>query len=181
MLNFHAASLTANAVASTALVVAWLCLLRWARHSGWGIALLTLIGTICHEGLHALVGWLVNAKPTSFSIMPRRQKNCWVLGSVSFRNLTIWNAAPAAFAPLLLAWVAWLVFDHWMRPAFQHGHYLSWAGAGYVTAVALFSCVPSHIDVRMGAASALMYGGVAGLIVLAIYSSSSTLAFGWLV
>jgi hypothetical protein len=45
--------LTANATASAALVCAWLCLLRWARHSGWGIALLTLIGTIGHEALSA--------------------------------------------------------------------------------------------------------------------------------
>lgn len=174
------AGLTANAIASAMLVAGWLCLLRWARHSGWAIALLTLIGTIGHEALHAAVGWAVNAKPTSFSIIPKRQKNCWVLGSVGFKNLNIWNAAPAAFAPVLLAWVAWLVFGHWMQPAFQHGHYLSWAGAGYVTAVALFSSVPSHIDIKMGAASALMYGCIGGVIVLAIYSSSSTFAFGWL-
>lgn len=175
-----ASALTVDGVASVMLVLGWLCLLRWARHSGWGIALLTLIGTICHEALHALVGWLVNAKPTSFSILPRRRQNCWVLGSVGFRNLTIWNAAPAAFAPLLLAWVAWLVFGHWMQPAFQHGYYLRWLGAGYLTAVALFSSVPSHIDLRMGAASALMYGCIGGLIALAIYSSSSTVAFGLL-
>lgn len=170
--------LTASAIASALLVVAWLCLLRWARHSGWGIALLTLIGTIGHEALHALVGWLVNAKPTSFSIIPRRQGNVWLLGSVGFRNLTIWNAAPAAFAPLLLAGVAWLLFGHWMQPAFQYGHYLSWAGAGYVVAVALFSSVPSHIDIRMGAASALLYlaiGGAAGLAFW-LYSSSSSVA-----
>lgn len=178
MLTFD--SLTVNTVASAALVVAWLCLLRWARHSGWGIAVLTLMGTIGHEALHALVGWLVNAQPTSFSILPKRQQNFWVLGSVGFKNLTIWNAAPAAFAPILLAWVAWLVFGHWMQPAFQHGHYLRWVGAGYVTAVALFSSVPSHIDIKMGAASALLYGGIGGVIALAVYSSSSTFAFGWL-
>lgn len=172
--------LTANAIASAVLVVGWLCVLRWARHWGWGIALLTLIGTIAHELLHAVVGWAVFARPTSFSIIPRRQKDCWVLGSVGFRNLNIWNAAPAAFAPVLLAWGAWLVFGHLMQPAFQHGHYLSWTGAGYVTAVALFSSVPSHIDIRMGAASALMYGCIGGLIVLVIYSSSSTFALGLL-
>ncbi|MBV7534347.1 hypothetical protein KW842_01080 [Duganella sp. sic0402] len=156
-------NLTANATASAALVFAWLCLLRWARHSGWGIALLTLIGTIGHEALHALVGWLVCARPTSFSIIPKRQKNGWLLGSVGFRNLNIWNAAPAAFAPLLLAWAGWLVFVHWMQPAFHDHHYLSWLLAGYVAAVALFSCVPSSVDIRMGASSALMYCAVCAL------------------
>jgi hypothetical protein len=118
---------------------------------------------LARQFVHALVGWLVGARPTSFSIIPKRQKNGWLLGSVGFRNLNIWNAAPAAFAPLLLAWVGWLVFAHWMQPAF-HGHqYLSWLLAGYVAAVALFSCVPSSIDIRMGASSALMYCAVCAL------------------
>lgn len=168
MLTFDFTGLTANAIASALLVAGWLCVLRWARHSGWGIALLTLIGTVSHEALHALVGWAVNAKPTSFSVIPRRQKNCWVLGSVGFRNLNIWNAAPAAFAPVLLAWVAWLVFGHWTQPAFQHGRYLSWTLSGYVAAVALFSSVPSHIDIKIGMPSALMYACIGGLIWLAM-------------
>lgn len=159
-------SVTRDMVSSAVLVLLWLFLLVRARHSGWGIALLTLIGTIGHEALHAIVGWLVNAKPTSFSIIPRRQQNGWVLGSVGFKNLNIWNSAPAAFAPLLLGWVAWLVFIHRMRPAFQQSDYLSWLIYGYTVAVALFSSVPSHIDIRMGALSALMYGCVGAVVLL---------------
>lgn len=165
-----------DAIPSVILVLVWLFLLRWVRYSGWGIAILTLIGTISHEVLHAAVGWIVYAKPTSFSVIPRRQKNCWVLGSVGFRNLNIWNSAPAAFAPLLLAWVSWLIFGYWTQPAFHSGHYVSWLVSGYVAAVALFSCVPSHIDIKMGALSALMYGCIGGLIWLAAFQISHFVA-----
>lgn len=149
--------LAAEAAPSVLLVLAWCCVLRSVRHSGWAIAMLTLIGTIAHEVLHAGVGWLLRAQPVSLSILPRRQKNYWLLGSVGFRNLNIWNSAPVAFAPLLLAWVAWAAFRHWTQAAFQAGHYLSWLGSGYIVAVSLFACIPSHIDIRMGALSALMY------------------------
>jgi hypothetical protein len=151
-------------IMSLGLIFAWLYVLRWARHSGWGIAALTLIGTFAHEALHLIVGLVVNAKPTSFSIIPKRQKNCWVLGSVGFRNLNIWNSAPTAFASLLLAWGAWIVFREWTQPAFRGEHYLSWLVSGYVAAVGLFSSVPSHIDIRMGVLSAIMYICIAGML-----------------
>ena len=49
------------------------------------------------EAVHGLVGLLLFAKPRSFSIVPKRQGDTWVLGSVGFTNLNIWNAAPVAF------------------------------------------------------------------------------------
>lgn len=170
MPSFGPVSLTGEAVASFALICAWLYLLRWWRHSGWGIALLTLIGTVAHEALHGIVGFIVNAKPTSFSIVPRRQKNCWILASVGFRNLNIWNAAPTAFAPLLLAWGAWLVFCDWTEPALKSGSYFSWLVSGYIAAVALFSSVPSHIDIKMGSLSAIMYSCIVGGIWIGIHN-----------
>ncbi|MCU6498440.1 hypothetical protein LPN04_11595 [Rugamonas sp. A1-17] len=172
MFSLNHLGLTVNAIPSILLIVVWLSLLRWVRYSGWGIAILTLIGTISHEALHAAVGWMVFAQPTSFSVIPRRQKNCWVLGSVGFRNLNIWNSAPVAFAPLLLAWVSWLIFNHWTQPAFQNGNYMGWLVSGYVAAVALFSCIPSHIDLKMGATSALMYGFVSGAVWLGAFQFS---------
>jgi hypothetical protein len=164
MLTFANLNSVAGIVPSALLVLVWWCALRSVRHSGWGIAMLTLVGTISHEALHAVVGWIFRAKPTSFSILPQRRRDCWVLGSVSFRNLNIWNSAPVAFAPLLLAWVGWLAFRHWTEPAFYSGHYISWLLSGYIVAVCLFSCIPSHIDIRMGALSGVMYVCVAGLL-----------------
>ena len=59
--------------------------------------LVMLPGTFLHELLHFVVGALMNARPSSFSIIPNRTK----LGSVTFTNITWYNAIPAALAPLL--------------------------------------------------------------------------------
>jgi len=128
---------------SIALAAAWFALLRGARSSRWRVALLSIAGTIGHEMMHAAVGWALNAKPVSFSIFPRRNGDTWILGSVTFRNLNIWNSAPVAFAPLLLA-----------------GSYGTWLLSGYVVACCLFACLPSPDDIRIGALSGFMYGAL---------------------
>jgi len=149
---------------SILLLAAWLGVLRAARHSGWRIALLSLPGTVGHEALHLGAGWAFRARPTSFSIFPKREGDRWVLGSVGFTNLNIWNAAPVAFAPILLAGIGWLVFQFWTQPAFTAGEYVSWIVSGYVVATCLFSCMPSSTDIKVGALSGLMYGGIGYLL-----------------
>lgn len=150
------------------IVLCWLEGLRRARRSAWGAALLSIVGTVLHEMAHLLVGALMLARPTSFSIFPKRTASGWVLGSVGFRNLNILNAGPVAFAPLLLAGVTWAAYAFWAQPAFSAGNYLSWLLSGYVMAVSLFSSIPSATDIRLGARSGLLYGAIGyGLWVLA--------------
>lgn len=155
--NFH---FTTEAYASAVLILTWLIVMRSTRHSRWQVAMISLPGTVMHEALHGLVGWVLFAKPRSFSIFPKRQGNTWVLGSVGFANLNIWNAAPVAFAPLLMLGTGWLLYEHWMLPTFLVADYWIWVASGYVTACSLFSCVPSATDIKVGAMSGLMYGGV---------------------
>jgi len=83
-----------------------------------------------------------------------------VLGSVGFTNLNIWNAAPVAFAPLLMLGIGWLLYVNWTLPTFMMANYLIWVASGYVTACALYSCIPSATDIKAGAVSGLMYGGI---------------------
>ncbi|WP_126223665.1 hypothetical protein [Burkholderia ambifaria] len=149
-----------DAMPSLLLVAVWFGLLRRFRYSGYGIALLAVIGTSLHEATHFLVGWLLRAKPVSVNLFPRREGNAWVLGSVGFTGLNLFNAAFVAFAPLLLLAVAWSVFAWWLLPAFLAGQYVSWFLAGYVAACALFSSIPSGTDIRIGALSALMYAAL---------------------
>lgn len=150
--------MTPDMIPSAALVLGWFALLRAMRTSGLTLALVGLVGTLGHELLHLAAGVVFRAQPTSLSIFPRREGDRWVLGSVGFQNITLWNAAPVAFAPLLLAGVAWLAFEHWTQPAFAAANYVSWLISGYVVACSLFACVPSSTDLRIGAASAVMYG-----------------------
>ena len=149
-----------EAMPSIALAAAWFALLRGARSSRWRVALLSIAGTIGHEMMHAAVGWALNAKPVSFSIFPRRNGDTWILGSVTFMNLNIWNSAPVAFAPLLLAGVGLITFQEWMLPSFLVGSYGTWLLSGHVVACCLFACLPSPDDIRIGALSGFMYGAL---------------------
>ena len=155
--SFH---LTIETLASAVLILTWLGVMRSTRYSKWQLAMISLPGTVMHEALHGVVGLVLFAKPKSFSILPRRQGNTWVLGSVGFTNLNIWNAAPVAFAPLLMLGIGWLLYVNWMLPTFMMANYLIWVASGYVTACALFSCIPSSTDIKAGAVSGLMYGSI---------------------
>ncbi len=65
-------------------------------------ALLLLPGVFLHELAHFVVAFITNAKPTNFSLIPKRVQDGFVLGAVKVQNLTFYNAAPVALAPLML-------------------------------------------------------------------------------
>ena len=64
--------------------------------------LFTVAGTICHEMMHFLAGWLSGARPAGLSIIPVKQGGRWLLGSVTLTRVRWYNAAPAALAPMLI-------------------------------------------------------------------------------
>ena len=144
---------------SAYLILIWLAILHASREATWKMASLSLPGTLLHEIMHCGVGFLFGARPVSMDLIPRRINDRWVLGSVSFARITIFNAAPIAFAPLLMIPLAWWLFQHWMLPAFLVGHYGEWILAGYLLGCGVFSCLPSWIDIKLGATSALMWTG----------------------
>lgn len=152
--------MTEDLMPSAVLVLAWLALMRAARTSGWSVAIVGMLGTIFHEASHYVIGLLLGAKPVSVSLWPKRQGNYWVLGSVGFERITLWNAAPVAFAPLLLIGVAWLLLAYVVLPTYSAGHYAGWFVGGYAVACCLSSCLPSLTDIRVGFLSAMLYGGV---------------------
>jgi hypothetical protein len=153
-------AMTTDALASAVLILTWMGIMRSTRYSKWQVAFISFPGTVMHEALHGLMGLVLFAKPRSFSIFPKRQGDTWVLGSVGFANLNIWNAAPVAFAPFLMLGIGWLLYKHWVLPTFQIGNYLIWVVSGYVTACSLFSCMPSATDFEIGAWSGLLYGSI---------------------
>jgi Peptidase M50B-like len=63
---------------------------------------LTLPATFLHELAHGLVGLLLGAQPTSFSLWPKKvSATSWRLGSVGFSKLCWWNGGAVTLAPLL--------------------------------------------------------------------------------
>ena len=86
------------------LLVVLLMRMKYATYrSLWLSALVNIPWTILHELMHFLVGLALNARPCNFTVFPRRDMmGNYVMGSVGFRNVTFYNAVPAALAPLLL-------------------------------------------------------------------------------
>jgi hypothetical protein len=142
---------------SVAVLVFWLVLLLAAQRRTWHIALLGFPGVVLHELMHFLVGLILFAKPVSFSLIPQRSNNGWQFGSVSFKGLTLLNAAPVAYAPFLLIGVAWFSFHHWMLALFISQQYIAWIITGYLIACALFYSIPSSKDVKVGGLSTLFW------------------------
>ena len=145
---------------SLLLLAGWMWLLHRSRTSGWQVALLSLPGTTAHEFFHYAYGLLLGAKPVSVSLLPKRDGNTWILGSVSFARLNIWNAAFVALAPLSLYPLGYALLVYGMDPSFASGSLLEWVIYGYLAACCFFSGFPSSTDFKVGAASIFMYGAI---------------------
>ena len=146
---------------SIIILVCWLFILLIAQRQFVHIALLGFPGVILHESMHFIVGLFLFAKPTSVNLIPRRAGNRWQFGSVTFTGLNVLNAAPVAYAPLLLLVIGWHLFHHWLVPLVISHHYLEGIVAGYIIASALFSSAPSPEDIKVGGFSTLFWVAVA--------------------
>ncbi|WP_143009943.1 hypothetical protein [Propionivibrio dicarboxylicus] len=138
---------------SIALILAWEYLVRRLRRSHSRLAWFAAIGTVAHETLHAGIGYVLGAQPESMRIQPHQN----ILGYVRFARLSKWNAAPVALAPLLLMAAGVWCFLHLMLPAFSGGAYLRWALVGWLSAICIFSGLPSTSDFRIAAWSIRPY------------------------
>ncbi len=144
-------------VPSVSLAALCYAILLLARASVWGFAVIALPGTIAHELSHFLVGLMLRAKPTGFSLWPTRSANGWTLGSVSFRRLGLLNGAFVALAPVLLFPLGWFSLVHVAMPAWAAGYWATWLLAGYLTATVFFAGVPSFQDIKLGGPSLVVY------------------------
>ena len=127
------------------------------RATPWMLAALAFPGTFAHELSHYLIGFLLRAKPSGFSLWPKRSGKAWRLGAVSFRRVGVLNGAFIALAPLLLLPLGWWCLMRLSVPAWVSGHWLTWLGAGYVTATLFFACTPSLTDIKLGGRSLIFY------------------------
>ena len=119
-------------------------------------------GTLVHELLHWIVGFVLNAKPVSMTLLPRRLSDRqWALGSVAFRNVRWYNAVFVGLAPLLAIVAAMLntpAAEHW-QPTLHDLCY--WA----IAAPRLAMCLPSGPDLRMAGKSWALIVGLGALMV----------------
>lgn len=129
------------------------------------VSLVNLVGTFLHELAHFVVGLLLMARPVSFSIFPKKTEGGYTLGTVSFTNLTWWNTAPVAMAPLLLLGAAYY-FDSIYYGMIFHGEHSLIIHAGYLFGLAILidNAIPSSVDFKAAFGSVLIPILVLGVI-----------------
>ena len=108
-------------------------------------------GTLLHELLHFIAGLATFARPTGFSLIPRRMAHAYVLGSVRFAHVRWYNAWFIGLAPLLLLPTA-LFLLAW-RVQSLHGFSpveILWA---YLLATLIYASLPSWPDIKIATGS----------------------------
>lgn len=148
---------------SMTVAIVWVFILQSARGSMWGLALLALPGTVAHELSHLVVGFLLMAQPVGFSVWPKGSGRNWMLGSVTFRRINMFNGGAVALAPLLFLPLAWYGLIRLAAPLWVHHQWGWWFGAGYLISTILFAAIPSLQDLKQGGPSFVLYGTVGGL------------------
>ncbi len=134
----------------TILSVVLLMRMKYAAYrSMWLSALVNIPGTILHETMHFVIGLFLNARPCNFTIFPKKDAftGDYVMGSVGFRNITFYNAIPAALAPLLLLPLSFYI-NRYLLPFVPH------TVLGYILYVLLQTiiienAVPSRADFKI--------------------------------
>jgi len=139
-----------------------LWLFRRARGSFWGLTLLVFPGTCAHELCHLGVGWATRGRPVRFSLWPKRKRDSYELGSVTFANMRWYNAFFIGMAPLLLLVGAWGIaawrLKHGLAFTWDNGLWL------YLVANCMESSVPSGQDFRVAARSPVGWSLLAGAL-----------------
>ena len=139
-------------------------------NSMWMCSLVNVPGTILHESMHFLVGLVMNAHPCNFTILPRRSmEGGYVMGSVGFRNITFYNAFPAAMAPLLLLPLGYYV-NEYLLPLLP-ATLLNYVLYVLLQTIIIENAVPSSADVRVATSSfagLLLYAVLIGALVLSL-------------
>lgn len=143
------------------LLVIILLKLKYATYSSmWLSALINIPGTVLHESMHFIVGLLLNASPTSFDLLPKRDEcGNYVMGSVGFRNVTFYNALPSALAPLFLLPIGYYL-NRWY---FQNIDVTLFNYIIYILlqTIIIENAIPSNTDFRVGfsyPAGIVLYG-----------------------
>jgi len=125
-------------------------------------AVLVLPGTFVHETLHLIVGLIVNGKPVSVSLWPRKVNHGqWILGAVGFANLRWYNAVFIGLAPLLAVAGAMLLAPPLGGWSLGLEDVKRWAIASPILAM----CMPSATDLKLALKSwPILCAGVAVVV-----------------
>lgn len=133
-------------------------------------AFLLIISTYLHELSHLIIGFILNGKPSSMSIIPKSiSKNITELGYVRWDNLTWYNRIPIGLSPLLIIIVAYYLdvyfFIFFQQNIFTIIIYI------YLLATLLLNSIPSKEDlyIAFSCLTGIIFYGLLGICIYKIY------------
>lgn len=106
-----------------------------------------LLGTFLHEMAHFMVSLLTYGKPESFSIIPKREGNSYIFGSVTSTNLKWYNKFLVSLAPLLILPLVY-VFDMYYFSYFEDTFYTQLLYI-FLIVVLIDNSIPSSTDFKI--------------------------------
>lgn len=113
----------------------------------YSAAIIHIFATFLHELAHFIVGFITNAKPTKFTIFPKKSGDYYIYGSVTLRNLTKYNAMPTAMAPLLMFYLSyWFDVNFFKYFEFTALSFLSFI---FIMTLLIENAIPSSQDFKV--------------------------------
>lgn len=129
-------------------------ILKTSHHSLLGAWSVNILGVFFHELAHAMVGFILRAKPDKFVIIPSsitnsNGKKMYVLGHVDCTNLRWYNAFPVSLAPIILLCVAYGIEKYYWyfvptQTLFYELLYV------YLLITFILNAMPSSVDIKEG-------------------------------
>lgn len=126
----------------------------------WLMVLFYLPGTFFHELMHFVVGGVLGANPSKFSIFPSREGNNITFGYVELQDINSFNAIPTAMAPLLLLFFPYFTYVIFITNQTSPSEAILYA---FASALVAQSCIPSTQDFKIAFShplGVLAWGGV---------------------
>ena len=122
-------------------------------------------GTVVHELLHYVMGFVLFAQPTKISVLPEdRETSGQTMGYVNFANIQWYNALPTGLAPLLGVFVVLFIAGLVPKEFSLAGVFWTWVMASILSQV-----WPSQQDWKVAFSSiggAALYGGIVTVFLL---------------
>lgn len=133
-----------------AVVFIYSLILRANHHSLFSAWVANLLGVFFHELSHAIIGYLLGAKPKKFIVAPQRitiqGKSYYNLGRVEFDNIRWFNALPTALAPLILLPIAYYIEDNFLMIVINYNSLIILVIYIYIQVTVIINSIPSIID-----------------------------------
>lgn len=127
----------------------WFWVSRKASSNIYATSFLNLPFTALHELAHLTVALLTFGKASKLSLMPKKNGEQYVLGSVTIEKANAINAFPIAFAPLTLLFIPIELFHAWFN--FFGNSVIALIGLSFLTAAITQNAMPSKQDLRVAA------------------------------